>query len=143
MRSRKSVRGVRGQIHNAEIRQAALAFEKHEVGLEDFRGCEHDVRAIGNDLAPEFSARVGHRSGHESEGAPAGIRSNVKHSLIRMSRRPGMFRGKRTRMFRGERTGMMIRVIFVVVFAQERPAEILLWADRRASSGLRWPYGSR
>src|SRR6267378_400218 len=118
MRRRKSVWGVRGQIHNAEIRQAALAFEKHEVGLEDFRGCEHDVRAIGNDLAPEFTARVGHRSGHESEGAPAGIRANVKHFISRIRGRPGMFRGKRTRMFRGERTGMMVGVIFMVVFAR-------------------------
>src|SRR5258708_3703604 len=82
MRRRKSAWGVRRQIHNAEIRQAALAFEQHEVRLENFRGSKHDLRAIGNDLAPEFSARVGHRGGHKAEGAPAGIRANVKYSVI-------------------------------------------------------------
>src|SRR5258708_3522372 len=74
MRHRKSVWGVCGQIHKAEIRQAALAFEKHAVGLENFRGSKHDVRAIGNNLAPEFSARFSHGRGHEPEGAAVGIR---------------------------------------------------------------------
>ncbi len=110
MRRRKSAWGIGGQIHNAEIGQAALAFEKHQVCPENFHGSKHDVRAIGNDLAPGFSARVGHRSGHEAEGAPAGIRANVKHSVTRIRGQPGMCRGKRTRM--------MVGVIFVVVFAR-------------------------
>src|SRR5260370_25759640 len=115
MRRRESVWGVRGQIHDAEIRQAALAFEKHQVGLENLRGSKHDVRAIGNDLAPEFSARVAHRGGHEAEGAAAGIRANVKHSVIRIPGQPGMSRGKRTRT--------MVGVIFMVVFARSDEPE--------------------
>src|SRR5260370_8985108 len=35
MRRRKRVRGIRGQIHDAEIRQAAFAFEKHQLPLEN------------------------------------------------------------------------------------------------------------
>src|SRR5260370_1628232 len=93
MRRRKSVWGVRRQIHNAEIRQAALAFEEHQVRLENFHGSKHDIRAMGNDLAPEFLASVGHRGGHEAEGAAAGIRANVKYSVIRIPGQPGMFRG--------------------------------------------------
>src|ERR1700687_1640201 len=110
MRRPKSVWGVRGQIHNAKIRQAALAFEKYKVGLENFRGSKHDVRAIGNDLAPEFAARVGHRGSHQAEGTPAGIRSKVKHIISRTQGRHGMFRGKRARM--------VVGIIFMVVFAR-------------------------
>ncbi len=55
-----------------------------------------------------------------------------------------MFRGKRTRMFRGERTGMMIRVIFMVVFARsDQPkfsagligAQVADFAGRMARDG--------
>ncbi len=78
MRHRESVWTIRSQIHDAEIRKAALAFEKHEVALESLRGSKHDVWAIGNDFAPEFSARVGRGGGHQAEGASARIRANVK-----------------------------------------------------------------
>src|SRR5205807_422775 len=53
MRSRKSVRSGRRQIHDAQVRQAALALEKYEVRLESFSGSKHYVRAVGNDFAPE------------------------------------------------------------------------------------------
>src|SRR5205814_794994 len=52
MRGRKSVRSVCGQIHDAQIRQAALAFEKYEVRLESLHSRKHDIRTIRNDLAP-------------------------------------------------------------------------------------------
>src|ERR1700720_1842608 len=84
MRRRKSVWGICGQIHNAEKRQAALAFEKQEVGLENFRCSKHDFWAIWNHPAPEFSARIGHRGSPKAESAPARIRANVKHPLSRI-----------------------------------------------------------
>src|ERR1700731_3603721 len=101
MRRRKSVWGICGQIHYAEIRQAAFAFEKHQVRLKNFHGSKHDFGAIGNDLAPEFSARIGHRGSHKAESAPAGIRANVKHPLSRTRSQPGM----------------VVSVIFMVLFA--------------------------
>src|SRR6266436_4979888 len=131
MRRRKSVCGVQSQIHNAEIRQAALAFEQHNVSLKNLRGSKHDFGAIGNDLAPEFSARVVHRSGHQAESAPAGIRANVKHSLIRMRCQPGM----------------MVSVIFMVVFARsDEPkfprgligAQVADFAGRMTRDGEKW-----
>src|SRR5260370_27558171 len=70
--------------------------------LENFRGSDHDFRAIGNDLAPEFSPGVARRGGHKTEGAPTGIRTNIKQSITRV---------------RGE-TGMMAGIVLVVVFAR-------------------------
>src|SRR5260370_2071195 len=109
----ESVRGAGGQIDDAEMRQAAFAFEKNEVGLESLHRGKHHLRTIGNNFAPEFSARVANLGGHQAKGSSAGIRSNVKHSVIRIQcgrgfrgKRTWMFRGKRTWMFRGKRTWM-------------------------------------
>jgi len=82
--------------------QAALAFEQHEVGPEGPGGSQHDLRAIGNDLAPESPTRVAHWNGHEPECAPAGIRSNVKQTVSRIRSQPRV----------------MLRVIFMIVFAR-------------------------
>src|SRR5260370_41484408 len=71
--------------------------------LERCRGSKHNLGAIGNELAPEFPARVTDRHGHQAKGTPAGICANVKHAVSRMSR--------------GERARMMFRVVFVVVLA--------------------------
>src|SRR5207244_2769081 len=75
---------------------------------ENLRGSKHDLRAIGNDLAPGFSARAVHRGGHEAERAPAGIRANVKHSVIRIRGRPGM----------------VVGVVFMVVFARSHEPKL-------------------
>src|SRR5260370_33982515 len=52
MRRRQSVRSVRDQIHDAEIRKAAFALQEHKGSLENFHASEHDSRAIGNASAP-------------------------------------------------------------------------------------------
>src|SRR5216684_1461837 len=91
------------------------------MGLENLGPGKHDVRAMGNDLAPEFPARSVYRRGHEAEGAPAGISADIKRSVIRNRGQPGMSRGKRARM--------MIGVIFMVVFARSD--------DPKFSVGLR------
>ena len=102
MRCRKNIWGDRGQIHDAKMREAALAFKKHEVVPESLRGSQHDVRAMGDDLTPGFSASFAHRGGHQAEGAPSGIRANVKHSVIGIRGRPAM----------------VVGVILMVVFAR-------------------------
>ena len=38
MRCRKNILGIRGQIHDAQMREASLAFKKHEVVPESLRG---------------------------------------------------------------------------------------------------------
>ncbi len=93
--------------------------------LENFRGSDHDLRAIGNDFAPEFSPRVVLRGGHEPESTPSGIRSNVKQPVSRVRGQTRTSRGKRIRVFCGEQTRirMMIRVIFVVFFSRSDEPE--------------------
>src|SRR5437773_8149115 len=76
--------------------------------LENFRGSDHDFRAIGNDLAPEFSPGVARRGGHKTEGAPTGIRTNIKQPITRV---------------RGE-TGMMVSIVLVVVFARSNEPKL-------------------
>src|SRR5258708_2470614 len=92
---------------------------------ENFRCDDHDLRAIWNDLAPQFSPRVVLRRGHEPESTPSGIRSNVKQPVSRVRGQTGTSRGKRTRVFCGEQTRirMMIRVIFVVLFPRSDEPE--------------------
>jgi len=72
MRAARAFGASRGHIPNAEISQAGPSrFEKHQMGLGKLRGSEHDVRPIGNNLAPEFSGRGSvTRAGHQAEGAP-------------------------------------------------------------------------
>src|SRR6266567_303628 len=106
MRRRERAGSIRGQIHDAKIGKAALAFEQYQVALENLRRCNHDLRAIGNNLAPEFSARIAHRDRYKSKSTPARIRANVKHAFIYIWRHPRMFRSKRTAMFRAQRTRM-------------------------------------
>ena len=48
------------------------------MGVKDIDPGEHDVRASGDDFAPEFAARVFHRYGHQVKGAASGIGSNVE-----------------------------------------------------------------
>src|SRR5258708_34809362 len=53
---------------------------------------------------------IARRCGPEAEGSPAGIRPNVKHAFSQIRGQP--------RMVRGERTGVMVSVVFVVVFSR-------------------------
>src|SRR6267378_1336517 len=85
------------------------------MALEDLGAGKHDVRAMSYYLAPEFPPWVVYRRGHEPEGASAGIRPNVKHAIIRIRGQPGMSRG--------ERAGMMVGVIFMVVFTRSNEPE--------------------
>src|SRR5262249_42490507 len=89
------------QIHHPEAGEAALAFEQHEIisKCSDLR--EHDLWAIGNHFAPGFAARIIAGSRDKAESASPGICPNKERLSI----------------LAGERTGVMVGVVFVIIFA--------------------------
>src|SRR5260370_366542 len=65
---------------------------------------------------PEFPAGIVSRRGHEGKSAAARIRANVKPSVIQIPVQPGMSRG--------EPAGVMVGVIFMIVFAGSNKPEL-------------------
>ena len=98
------------EIDDAEMGEAVFALVEGEMGLEDVGGGEHDVRARGDEFAPEFAARVFDGDGHQAKGAAEGVGADEEGAA-----EVGVF-------FDGG-AWMVIDVVFVRVFAGGDDAE--------------------
>jgi len=78
MRSVEKRRSLTIERHDAEIGEASFAFVEGKVGAERGDGGEHDVRAIGNELAPVVSLRAADRRGGEPERAAERVGADEK-----------------------------------------------------------------
>src|SRR5208283_589541 len=88
------------EVHDAEIGEAVFALEEDEVGAEGFGGGEHDAGAIGDDFVPAGRRGVGGGDSHQAIGAAAGVGADEEDAAGGI----------------GGVAGMMVHVVFVVVF---------------------------
>src|SRR6266404_349911 len=75
---------------------------------EGLRGREHDLGPIGDEFAPAIAAWVADGSRHQAKRAAAGIGADVENAT-------GTVAGQ---------AGMMVSVVFVIVFARGNEAEV-------------------
>src|SRR5260221_10021394 len=75
---------------------------------EGLRGREHDLGPIGDEFAPAIAAWVADGSRHQAKRAAAGIGADVENAS-------GTVAGQ---------GGMMVSVVFVIVFARGNEAEV-------------------
>src|SRR5260370_359630 len=96
------------EVHDAQIRQAAFAFVQNKMRCEGVDRSEHDVRAIGDEFFPEVWMGIVDLDRGQAKGAAAGIRADVEDTTGRVARR----------------AGVMVGVIFLVVFARRDQAGV-------------------